>query len=211
MSDALQTFDGEERSLYGGDATLLHTYPADGIHPDTREKVYGTRAEQRLRAGVAMSCTFFRGDIIYKHEKHREFVFYPFLWDSSDPLIKTDLAMHLDLGYKFCQAADWSLSERMILFWEEDSGYLVQHITQGLQPSKHQLMYIPYELYLENESQRNEGLAVADMRANADEQVVIDDYDPTNPQPQRFAPSLTSKKERRTVKLEDFPVGDSEE
>lgn len=150
-----RVFTEDERKIYGGDFNMLRTIPKNGRHPETGEMCYGTREEQHNSGSLVQQRSFFRGDIIYIAEPHREFAIYPHYL--ADPGAGSDLdTLRYIKGYEFCQASEWDLSDRMKQFWSVENGLLVQTPHQGIVvggtlPDKWILLYCPAERFLAEE------------------------------------------------------------
>lgn len=147
----LVTFSDEDRTRFGGDWGLLRTLPEDGIHPETRQRMFGIRSEQRHTGTTTMSRTFLRGDCIYRPMPELEHVMYPHHDDGSqDARDMLDLLVY-QAGYAFCRSEEWELSPRMQQFWSVENGQLVQTVKNapGVYPEKWILMFISKDRFLE--------------------------------------------------------------
>ena len=200
----VMTWSDSQRQNYGGDMGLLATLPEDGIHPETKQPIRGTRGEIRSN-GVSMKRSFFRGDLIFTPDPTFQFHTYAHYDDGSEDA-PDRLDGLLDKGYSFCEAEDWSLSTRMEGFWAIESGRLIQRIVPqgaGVYPTAFRLMFCSHARFLQEEKMRNANSddAIGEGQATDEDAEILVDSDKT--QPQRLQMSLSST--RKPVKsLEDF-------
>lgn len=205
-ADPLANYDTRH---YGGDMRMIATLPEDGIHPQTGERVYGTRAELG-RVARQPRLSFFRGDIHLKSDPEAQFAMEP--WhDNGTAESKDDLFMALQKGWQFGKAEEWTVSEELTLLgWETDleTGHLILPIVaknMGIYPEKYHFMFCPWPIYLaQQEAMRADADGVINDYQNTDaDTMTLIDEDPMNPQ--RIKPSVRSIKRAR-MNLDEIPV-----
>lgn len=159
------------RDEFGGDYAITKTIPK--IHPKLGIPLPGTRAS--VRGASQYTGTLFRGDIIYKADPTREFVFTRWDDDGSQHSRKMWLHLTVERGYSACEAKEWDVRKELRQYIEEVDGQLVTRLRRNIAgKDEYQLwLYVPAERWERDEA----ALRATNIAAEADARIAntIDD------------------------------------